>query len=196
MRKSERQWMGRSAVVAVIAALATACSADAPVGPRTVPELSAAPSSARNAVRAPDLGSCQNLAAPRGTKLAAHVYAAGVQIYTWNGASWSFDGPSASLTADAGGSGVVGTHYAGPTWESNSGGTVVGTVIDRCTPDPNAVPWLLLSAVANGPGLFHRVTYIQRLNTVGGLAPAAPGSSVGQEARVPYTTEYLFYRPQ
>ena len=194
MRKSERQWMGRSVVVAVIAALATACSADAPSGPGVVPAVSA--SAARNAVRTPDLGSCQNLAAPEGTKLAAHVYAAGVQIYHWNGASWSFSGPSAPLTADAGGNGVVGTHYAGPTWESNGGGTVVGTVLDRCTPDPNAIPWLLLGAVAEGPGLFHRVTYIQRLNTVGGLAPAAPGTSVGQEARVPYTTEYLFYRPQ
>ena len=195
MRKSERQWMGRSVVVAVIAALSTACS-DAPAGPDTVFELSAASSSARKGVRTPDLGSCQNLAAPAGTKLAAHVYAAGVQIYHWNGASWIFDGPSAQLTADAGGKGVVGTHYAGPTWESNGGGTVVGAVIDRCTPDPTAVPWLLLGAVADGPGLFHRVTYIQRLNTVGGIAPAAPGTSVGEEARVPYTTEYLFYRPQ
>jgi hypothetical protein len=106
----------------------------------------------------------------------------------------SFVAPSAVLTANAGGDAIIGTHYAGPTWESMSGGKVVGTVLDRCTPDASAVAWLLLSAVADGPGLFHRVTHIQRVNTAGGIAPATPGSIVGQEARIPYTTEYLFYR--
>jgi len=67
-------------------------------------------------------------------------------------------------------------------------------VQQRCTPNPNAIPWLLLSAVADGPGVFHRVAFIQRVNTVGGNAPSSPGSVVGAEARVPYTTEYFFYR--
>jgi hypothetical protein len=48
--------------------------------------------------------------------------------------------------------------------------------------------------VADGPGFFHRVTYIQRVNTVGGIAPSTAGRDVGEEARVPYTSEYLFYR--
>jgi hypothetical protein len=38
------------------------------------------------------------------------------------------------------------------------------------------------------------VTYVQRVNTAGGLPPAAPGSFVGEEKHVPYTTEYYFYR--
>ena len=38
------------------------------------------------------------------------------------------------------------------------------------------------------------MTYIQRVNTVGGLAPAEPGDFVGQEVEVPYTAEYYFYR--
>jgi len=38
------------------------------------------------------------------------------------------------------------------------------------------------------------VAYIQRVNTVGGNAPSYAGSTVGEEARVPYTTRYLFYR--
>jgi hypothetical protein len=37
------------------------------------------------------------------------------------------------------------------------------------------------------------VTFIQRLNTAGGLAPATAGAAIGQEARVPYTADYLFY---
>ena len=71
-----------------------------------------------------------------GNKVAFHVYAEGVQIYRWDGAGWVFAGPEAVLWADAGGHGVVGTHYAGPTWESLSGSTVRGTVVYRCRPSP------------------------------------------------------------
>jgi hypothetical protein len=91
--------------------------------------------------------------------------------------------------------GQVGTHYVGPTWESNSGSKVVGVRVAGCTPDPTAIPWLLLRAVTSeGPGILHRVTFIQRVNTVGGLAPTAPGSEIGEQVEVPYTAEYFFYR--
>ena len=145
--------------------------------------------------RAPELGDCQNLQVPAGNKVAFHVYAEGVQIYLWNGTSWIFVAPEAGLFADAGFEGAVGIHYAGPTWESVSGSKVVGMVLERCTPDPDALAWLLLGAVFNeGPGIFHRVTFIQRVNTVGGNAPTDPGDFPGEEARVPYTAEYFFYR--
>jgi hypothetical protein len=148
-----------------------------------------------NDERAPELGDCQDLQVPAGNKDAYHVYADGVQIYRWNGSSWSFVAPRANLFADAGENGVVGTHYAGPTWESNSGSKVVGSVLERCTPDPSAIPWLLLKAVSTeGPGIFHRVTFIQRVNTVGGIAPADTGDFVGEVVEVPYTAEYYFYR--
>jgi hypothetical protein len=53
----------------------------------------------------------------------------------------------------------------------------------------------MLGAVSSeGPGIFHRVTFVQRVNTAGGKAPTVPGGTVGEEARVPYTTEYFFYR--
>ena len=90
---------------------------------------------------------------------------------------------------------MVGTHYVGPTWESNSGSYVVGSVMERATPDPSAIPWLLLGAVdKDGPGNFDRVTHIQRVNTVGGIIPAQPGHTIGEQARVPYTADYYFYR--
>jgi hypothetical protein len=146
--------------------------------------------------RAPELsGSCTNIAVPAGNKVCFHVYAAGVQIYRWNGTAWAFVAPAAVLYANADHDGEVGTHYAGPTWESNSGSKVVGLRIAACTPDVTAIPWLLLQAVsADGPGIFHRVTYIQRVNTVGGVAPSGPGTTVGEERQVPYTAEYFFYR--
>jgi hypothetical protein len=43
------------------------------------------------------------------------------------------------------------------------------------------------------PGIFSTVNQILRVNTTGGLIPTTPGTTVGQEARVPYTAEYYFY---
>ena len=134
--------------------------------------------------------------APEGHRVHFHAYAEGVQIYTWNGTSWGASVPEA-LLFDFDGN-IVGIHYGGPTWESNSGSKVVGTVVaPRITVDPNAIPWLLLGAVpanTEGPGIFARTTYIQRVNTVGGKAPSEAGIVVGQVARVPYTADYFFYR--
>ena len=146
-------------------------------------------------IRAPDRGNRQNLQVPAGNKLASHVYGGGVQIYTWTGTTWSFVSPEALLYAAPDFEGLVGFHYAGPTWESLSGSEVVGTVIQSCTPNPDAIPWLLLEAVSHeGHGIFQRVTFIQRLYTVGGNAPTVPGDFPGQVARVPYTAQYYFYR--
>jgi hypothetical protein len=192
--------MGHAFVVAV-AALLTGC-ADATAPAAAGEPGTAAPSGRRTAGvetshgrRVADLDACPQLNVPAGNVLAFHAYARGVQIYRWSGAGWTFVAPSAVLFATAGGTGAVGTHFAGPTWLSVSGSRVVGTVVAPCTPDPDAIPWLLLAATpAGGPGVFRRATFIQRVNTVGGRAPAAPGSFTGQETTVPYTAEYLFYR--
>ena len=140
---------------------------------------------------------CEQLAAPEGHEVANRVYAVGVQIYRWNGSSWAFVAPEAGLFASKNYRGAVGSHYGGPTWESVSGSMVasLATTAIPCTPDPTAIPWLRLTAVSNsGPGIFDGVTYIQRVNTVGGIRPTEPGTVVGQEARIPYTTEYYFYK--
>ena len=146
----------------------------------------------------PDLPpTCGVVAAPAGSKLLFHTYALGVQIYRWNGMRWTFVGPEARLYADANYRGLVGTHYGGPTWESNSGSTVVAARVDGCTPDVEAIPWLLLRSVSNGgSGIFTKADHIQRVNTAGGLEPAAAGTAVGEEKRVPYTAEYYFYRSE
>src|SRR5439155_21821767 len=61
----------------------------------------------------------------------------------------------------------------------------------------NSIPWLLLRAVSTeGSGIFQQVTYIQRVNTTGGVAPVNPGSATGTRIGVPYTAEYVFYREQ
>ena len=156
--------------------------------------------------RAPDVP--PGLVVPEGNRVSFHAYAVGVQIYgaTVNtnsptGFAWVFRAPEAVLF-DADGN-VVGHHYAfaGPTrpaWESESGSRVVGArTVPGVTVNSNAIPWLILSAVETntvGPGIFARTTYIQRVNTTGGLAPAAPPTAAGQTARVAYTAEYFFYQ--
>jgi hypothetical protein len=140
---------------------------------------------------------CDGIQVLAGNKVAFHAYALGVQVYRWNGTSWDFVGPVANLFADANYRGKVGIHYGGPTWESNSGSNVVAARLAGCSPNSTAIPWLLLQAGSNdGPGIFDSVTYIQRVNTAGGLAPADPGSTPGEEAKIPYTAEYYFYRAE
>ena len=147
--------------------------------------------------RSPDLPSplCDSVQVPPGNRLAFRVYALGVQVYRWNGTTWGFVEPVATLFASARFNGEVGTHYVGPTWESNSGSKVVAARVTGCAPDSTAIPWLLLQKVSTeGPGIFSSVTYIQRVNTTGGLAPTAPGTVIGEVKEVPYTAEYYFYR--
>jgi hypothetical protein len=143
--------------------------------------------------RAPDVGEYEELLVPAGNKVAFQTYAEGVQIYRWSGTSWVFVRPEAVLFDQD--DNVVGIHYAGPTWESASGSKVVGAVLERATPDPDAIPWLKLEAASSDdPGVFRGVTYIQRVNTVGGKAPAGPGAFVGEVVEVPYAADYFFYR--
>ena len=179
-------------VTLVIPAVLAACANDASraIEPRVSADM---PREALGSQQ-PDLGNCSNLAPAAGSTLVFHVYARGVQIYRWTGTSWLLYGPDAVLSADAGGKSTVGTHYVGPTWETNSGSKAVGTVIDRCTADPDAVQWLSLAAKSSGPGVLDGVTFIQRVNTVGGKAPATGGTFTGQEITVPYSAEYFFYR--
>ena len=143
------------------------------------------------------------LQVPDGNKVEFHAYAIGVQIYVCQNISttetpqyaWVFKAPEAVLYDSD--QNPVGIHYAGPTWESESGSKVVGTRLAGATVDPTAIPWLLLAAKSTvGPGPFADATYVQRVNTAGGLAPAtgADADHLGQQARVPYTAEYFFYR--
>jgi hypothetical protein len=183
-------WLRHSLLAVAATAMLAGCAEDSPTGPAA--ELATAGTSTDQV--AVDLGECDRLRPPAGSSLVFHVYARGVQIYRWDGASWTPVGPSAQLFADANSKALVGTHYTGPTWKSTSGSSVVGAVIDRCTANPDAIQWLLLGAAKNeGPGVFQEVTHIQRVNTVGGKAPAEAGT-VGQVREIPYTADYFFYQ--
>jgi len=134
--------------------------------------------------------------------LAMIVPAKGVQIYECRarkdqagGYEWAFVAPEADLF-DAGGK-RIGRHYAGPHWEAADGSKILGALKERAdAPAADAIPWLLLTAKSVGPeGSFSKVTSIQRVSTVGGVAPKAGCSqaAAGTPARINYTADYYFF---
>jgi hypothetical protein len=138
-----------------------------------------------------------------GNKVFLVGHAVGVQIYSCNatasGFSWGLVAPRANLYGDNGK--LIATHFGGPTWQARDGSTVVGMRVNGVTVDPTAIPWLLLSAAstASGPDGDRLVetTFIQRIATTGGLAPAASecnAGSVGTVVEVPYTADYYFFK--
>jgi len=112
--------------------------------------------------------------------------------------AWVLDRPQADLMDEQGS--VIGKHYKGPVWEAADGSKVTGQVLQRASaPNANAIPWLLLKGTSNqGTGIFARVTYIQRVGTKGGLAPAegCDKSHAGAETSSDYQAAYFFYVPR
>jgi|SRR6516164_1181120 hypothetical protein len=144
-----------------------------------------------------------NIKVPDGQTVMLKALGKGVQIYECKATAadpgkfeWSFKAPEADLTNKHGKK--IAKHYAGPTWEATDGSKVVGEK-NAEAPRPGAVPWLLLQAKTHeGTGTFAKVTYIQRVDTEGGVAPAAgcDQAHVDTEARVDYKANYYFYAPQ
>ena len=143
-----------------------------------------------------------NIAVPPGNVLYLVGHARGYQIYVCQaqdgGFAWVLSAPWAGLFDDAGN--PIAVHYAGPSWTAADASTVVGTrVASAPAPTEGAIPWLLLRASStSGPpgGTFTQTTYIQRINTTGGLAPSTgcDAAHVGATVAIPYTADYYFYR--
>ncbi|HEU5296811.1 MAG TPA: DUF3455 domain-containing protein [Burkholderiaceae bacterium] len=142
-----------------------------------------------------------SLQAPPGSHVYLEALATGVQIYECSARpdstpEWAFKWPEATLSDRTGH--PLGKHYAGPTWEANDGSAVVGETKARDPgPTTTAIPWLLLGAKSHsGVGTFTDTTFVQRIATVGGVAPAVgcDASTLKQQARVPYSATYIFYR--
>lgn len=137
--------------------------------------------------------------APAGNTPILLTHAQGDQIYQCalneGKYAWKIEAPDAKLL-DADGQ-IVGNHYTGPVWEYKEGSRVEGKIINRLDVVPEtSISWLLVKVVAHhGQGLFSKVSYINRINTHGGLPPLSgcDGNHLGSEKRVPYTADYVFY---
>jgi hypothetical protein len=138
-----------------------------------------------------------NLAVPPGNALLVKAYAKGVQIYTCKPEGWVLKAPEADLFDEKGAK--IGHHSGGPTWElAADNSAVVGEMKEKAAV-PDSIPWLLVAKKSSrGDGMFSRVTYIQRLDTAGGKAPAGgcDAAHQGSEVRVDYTATYSFYAAQ
>ena len=136
-----------------------------------------------------------DIAAPEGHKPYLVAHAEGVQIYTCEGSAWKLLAPRATLTAETGT--VIGSHYGGPTWEARDGSTVAARRDAGVPGAPGAVDWLRLKATSTTAGAdgdrLAGTTYIQRIHTVGGVAPAG-ACAAGASAEVPYTADYVFFK--
>jgi hypothetical protein len=141
-----------------------------------------------------------DIAVPAGNQVFLVGHATGVQKYSCNAGSWGpASTPEATLVDDNGK--IVATHFGGPTWQATDGSTIQGDVVPpRVTVDPTAIPWLLLKAKNGtaGPGggsQLVKTTYIQRLNTTGGLAPTGPcDPNDPTQVKIPYTADYKFWK--
>jgi hypothetical protein len=131
------------------------------------------------------------------------------------GVDWVLFTPQATLFTDEGHQII--THFFSPnpeedrivrvTWQHSRDSSTVWGFVKKPSTDPNfvapgAVAWLLvqISGRQSGPtggDTLTGTTFIQRVNTVGGLAPKT-GCSVtgdlGRKAFVPYTADYFFYK--
>jgi hypothetical protein len=155
---------------------------------------------AAGALVAPDM---PGLAPPAGSELHLRLRADGTQIYTCAAAAgggwqWSLKAPQARLVDDR--CHDVGSHFAGPSWRlAADGSTVVGRkAAEMAAPMAGAIPWLLIEVVSKtGKGLLDSVSYIQRVDTAGGLAPVGgcDAAAQGAESAIPYVATYLTYRP-
>jgi hypothetical protein len=158
------------------------------------------------------------LEVPEGNRAFLVAHAFGTQNYiclprvSEPGLGWTFFGPQATLFGDE--AGQLATHFlsANPdeggtfraTWQHSRDTSSVWAQAIQSSSDPDfvapgAVPWLLLRVVGaeTGPTGGRRLTatsYIQRVHTGGGTAPAGDCPAVGAKLFVPYTADYVFYR--
>jgi hypothetical protein len=137
------------------------------------------------------------------SKLFLAVHAAGVQKYTCqpNG-TWLFTDPEATLYATNDSEKAIGTHFLNfatgrPVWQFKDGSSVEAARKATVAGGAGNIAWLLLQTAVTSAGSdgdrLTGTTWVQRLNTSGGVAPAgtcAPGDTIA----VPYTTDYLFWK--
>jgi len=102
--------------------------------------------------------------------------------------------------------------FGSATWQSTFDSSRVWAAVlngNSIAPDPNepscphagSIPCLLLQSIGSQAGptggtLLSKTTFVQRLNTNGGAAPATGCSTsedVGNQVLVPYTADYYFF---
>ena len=136
------------------------------------------------------------------SKLFLAVYAIGVQKYTCqaNG-TWLFTDPEATLHRAPHVRKAIGTHFLNfgsgrPVWQWKDGSSVEATRTASAPAGTGNIPSLLLQAATTAGSDGDRLTgttWVQRLNTSGGVAPAGT-CTPGDTRAVPYSAGYFFWK--
>lgn len=109
---------------------------------------------------------------------------------------WVFAGPNAVLNNRDGQK--VGTYYGPPaTWEANDGSKLTGTQVAVSPAGIGNIPLQLVKAnPTTGSGAMNNITFVQRVATVGGVAPTSECSTATKGAKeiVKYQADYIFYK--
>lgn len=110
---------------------------------------------------------------------------------------WFFVGPDARLMDRAGMQ--VGRYFGPPaTWESRDGSKITATQVAVAPNGAGNIPHQLVKAnPAMGSGAMQGVSYVQRVATRGGTAPAQAcgAGNLGEKRVVNYQADYIFYKP-
>jgi hypothetical protein len=186
-----------SCAAAVVALVLSACASQAPMMKSMSSPM--APGSTNSAAMNAALP--EPVRVPAGQKLMMTSKGVGELTYECRAKKdmaaefeWAFVGPVASLmNADRK---VIGKYYAGPTWEAMDGSKVTGKQVAISPATPGNIPLQLVKAEPSvGVGAMNGVSYIQRVNTKGGVAPTAmcDASAVSKRMAVPYEADYVFY---
>jgi hypothetical protein len=109
---------------------------------------------------------------------------------------WVFVGPQADLKSRSGTK--LGTYYGPPaTWAALDGSKVTGTQVAVAPAGAGNIPSQLVKAnPAMGAGAMTGVSYIQRVATQGGVAPASTcdAGTAGRKETVKYQADYIFWK--
>jgi len=155
------------------------------------------------------VGTQNYVCAPSGASVAFVLFTPEATLLSDDGKQITTHFSSPNPSEDNANPAVSATGAIRVTWQhSRDTSTVWGQVkpgdssSDSAFVAPNAIAWLRVTVVGseNGPtggdALTH-TTFIQRLNTSGGLAPSTGCRSpadLGNLAFVPYTADYFFYK--
>ena len=140
---------------------------------------------------------------PAGNKVALETVGLGEITYqctakkdTAGQFEWVFVGPDARLLDRSGKQ--IGKYYGPPaTWEAKDGSKLTAVQLAVAPNMAGSIPLQLVKGnPAMGSGAMQGVTYIQRVNTQGGVAPATPCTAANLSAKqiVKYQADYIFYK--
>jgi hypothetical protein len=139
---------------------------------------------------------------PAGNAVALETVGAGQITYECRakkdnpGFEWAFVGPDAKLMDRSGKQ--IGRYYGPPaTWESSDGSKVTGAQVAVSPATPGNIPLQLVKAnPSTGNGAMTGVTFVQRVATKGGIAPAMVCNEgvAGKKETVKYQSDYILYK--